>query len=41
MEAAQNGSVQPKIDEEQAKRLRRAHLKELNEAQAGQGAQSV
>lgn len=38
MEAAQNGSMPPKVDDEQAKRLRRAQLKALNETQAGQGA---
>ncbi|KAH9832305.1 ARM repeat-containing protein [Rhodofomes roseus] len=36
MEAAQNGSLPPKLDDEQARRLRRAQLKELNETQAGQ-----
>ncbi|KZT65935.1 ARM repeat-containing protein [Daedalea quercina L-15889] len=36
METAQNGFVPPKMDDEQARRLRRAQLKELNEAQAGQ-----
>ncbi|KAH9915683.1 ARM repeat-containing protein [Fomitopsis serialis] len=36
MEAALNGSVPPKVDDEQTRRLRRAQLKELNETQAGQ-----
>ena len=38
MESATNGAVQPKADEEQARRARRAALKDLNVNQAGKGA---
>ena len=37
MESAPNGTAQSKVDEEQARRARRAALKELNLKQAGIG----
>ena len=38
MESAPNGTAQSKVDEEQARRARRAALKDLNVNQAGKGA---
>ena len=40
MDATTNGAAQTKVDEEQARRAKRAALKELNIAEAGKGALS-
>ena len=41
MEPSTNGTTQSKVDEEQARRLKRAALKDLNIHHAGQGMQLI
>lgn len=41
MEAAPNGLAPPKVDDEAARRAKRAHLKELNTKHAGSGMSAI